>query len=192
MDLRMSDSLFRRFVRQAHVPSESVEQLCSPCSARLKAGMCLIQRCRPKGRRCKTAPNLHRHSGSLVASLLTLTVVATLLALPAKSLRAGTTGPAPQDEKPPAGNSQNGKKLFTSYGCFECHGNHAEGTSVGGPRLGPNPIPFPAFSKYIRQPTGQMPPFTIKVTSDADLADIYAFLQSLPQPPKVDSIPALK
>jgi ubiquinol-cytochrome c reductase cytochrome c subunit len=51
---------------------------------------------------------------------------------------------------------------------------------------------FPAFSRYIRQPTGQMPPFTIKVTSDADLADIYAFLQSLPQPPKVDSIPALK
>jgi len=91
MDSRMIDSLFRRFVRQAHVPSESVEQLCSPCSARLKAGMCLIQRCRPKGRRCKTAPNLHRHSGSLVASLLTLTVVATLLALPPKAF-----GPEPR------------------------------------------------------------------------------------------------
>jgi len=63
---------------------------------------------------------------------------------------------------------------------------------VGGPRLGPNPISFPAFIKYVRQPTGQMPPFTIKVTSDADLADIYAFLQSLPQPPKADSLPALK
>jgi hypothetical protein len=37
-----------------------------------------------------------------------------------------------------------------------------------------------------------MPPFTAKVTSDADLADIYAFLQSLPHPPKADSIPALK
>jgi len=119
-------------------------------------------------------------------------MVAALLILPPKSLRAGTTSAAPQDEKPPAGNTQNGKKLFTSYGCFECHGHQAEGTSVGGPRLGPNPMSFPAFSRYIRQPTGQMPPFTIKVTSDADLADIYAFLQSLPQPPKVDSIPALK
>jgi ubiquinol-cytochrome c reductase cytochrome c subunit len=112
--------------------------------------------------------------------------------LPASSARTVTTRPAPQDEKPPAGNIQNGKKLFTSYGCFECHGHQAEGTSVGGPRLGPNPISFPPFIKYVRQPTGQMPPFTIKVTSDADLADIYSFLQSLPQPPKADSIPALK
>jgi hypothetical protein len=37
-----------------------------------------------------------------------------------------------------------------------------------------------------------MPPYTIKVVPDAELADIYAFLQSLPQPPKADSIPALK
>jgi len=71
-------------------------------------------------------------------------------------------------------------------------GTKRKGPSVGGPRLGPNPISFAAFSQYIRHPTGQMPPFTIKVTSDADLADIYAFLQSLPQPPKVESIPALK
>jgi ubiquinol-cytochrome c reductase cytochrome c subunit len=128
----------------------------------------------------------------LVAGLLAFIVVAGLLALPGSSVRAETMSPPPQDEKPPAGNVQNGKKLFTSYGCFECHGRQAEGTSVGGPRLGPNPISFPAFSRYIRQPTGQMPPFTIKVTSDAELADIYAFVQSLPQPPKADSLPALK
>jgi ubiquinol-cytochrome c reductase cytochrome c subunit len=124
--------------------------------------------------------------------MLAFLVAVALLTLPASSAHTATTSPAPQDEKPPAGNSQNGKKLFTSYGCFECHGHQAEGTSVGGPRLGPNPISFPAFIKYVRQPTGQMPPFTIKVTSDADLADIYAFLQSLPQPPKADTIPALK
>ena len=124
--------------------------------------------------------------------ILAFIVAVALLTLPASSTRTETTSPAPQDEKPPAGNIQNGKKLFTSYGCFECHGHQAEGTSVGGPRLGPNPISFPGFIKYVRQPTGQMPPFTIKVTSDADLADIYAFLQSLPQPPKADNIPALK
>jgi len=124
--------------------------------------------------------------------MLAFIVVAALLAVPANIARGGTTNPAPQDEKPPAGNNQNGKKLFTSYGCFECHGHQAEGTSVGGPRLGPNPMSFPAFIKYVRQPTGQMPPFTTKVTSDSDLADIYAFLQSLPQPPKADTIPALK
>jgi mono/diheme cytochrome c family protein len=153
------------------------------CSARLQAGIWFIQSCRPKGR---------RYRGPLFAGLLAFIVVAALLISPGNSARAGTTSPTSQDEKPPAGNSQNGKKLFTSYGCFECHGHQAEGTSVGGPRLGPNPISFPAFIKYVRQPTGQMPPFTVKVTSDADLADIYAFLQSLPQPPKADSIPTLK
>jgi mono/diheme cytochrome c family protein len=153
------------------------------CSARLQAGICSIRRCRPKGQRYKA---------SLLAGFLAFILAAILLLVPGKSARAGTTIPIPQEEKSSAGNVQNGKKLYISYGCFECHGRQAEGTSVGGPRLGPNPISFPAFSKYIRQPTGQMPPFTMKVTSDADLADIYAFLQSLPQPPKADSIPALK
>jgi mono/diheme cytochrome c family protein len=129
---------------------------------------------------------------SMGATALVFVLVVSLALLPGKAALAGTTTSAPQDEKPPAGSMQNGKKLYMSYGCFECHGRQAEGTSVGGPRLGPNPISFPAFSKYIRQPTGQMPPFTAKVTSDADLADIYAFLQSLPAPPKADSIPALK
>jgi mono/diheme cytochrome c family protein len=127
-----------------------------------------------------------------IAGFSALIIFASLLILPVKNLRGETTSPAPQDEKPPEGNIQNGKKLFTSYGCFECHGNQAEGTTSGGPRLGPKPISFPVFVKYIRQPAGQMPPFTVKVTSDADLADIYAFLQSLPQPPKPDTIPALK
>ena len=180
MGARKIDSLSRRF------------QCGALCSARLQAGMCLIQRCRPEERRDKNLLNPHRHTCSLLTRMVGFAAVAALLILPPKSLRAGTTSASPQDEKPPAGNTQNGKKLFTSYGCFECHGRQAEGTSVGGPRLGPNPMSFPAFSRYIRQPSGQMPPFTIKVTSDADLADIYAFLQSLPQPPKVDSIPALK
>jgi ubiquinol-cytochrome c reductase cytochrome c subunit len=37
-----------------------------------------------------------------------------------------------------------------------------------------------------------MPPFTAKVVSDAELADIYAFLRSLPQPPDADTISLLK
>ena len=151
-------------------------------SARLQAGSGATLKYRPKGQRY----------GLLAAALLSLTVAATSLFLPAPTARAGAAIPVPQEEKAPAGNVPNGKKLYSSYGCFECHGRQGQGTSVGGPRLGPNPISFPAFSKYVRQPSGQMPPFTAKVTSDADLADIYAFLQSLPQPPKADSIPALK
>ena len=139
-----------------------------------------------------TPGRIFARPASSLAALLVFVIAATSLLLPGNTARAGTTTPTPQDEKPPAGNAQNGKKLYISYGCFECHGRQAEGTSVSGPRLGPKPIPFQAFSKYVRQPTGQMPPFTAKVTSDADLADIFAFLQSLPQPPKADSIPALK
>jgi hypothetical protein len=51
---------------------------------------------------------------------------------------------------------------------------------------------YGAFSRYVRQPTGQMPPYTVKVISDQQLADVYAFLQTVPEPPSVDSIPILK
>jgi mono/diheme cytochrome c family protein len=93
---------------------------------------------------------------------------------------------------PPAGNAQNGRKLFAADGCYQCHGYEAQGATPTGPRLGPRPIAFVQFSKYVRQPTGQMPPYTSKVVPDTALADIYAFLQSLPSPPSADSIAALR
>ena len=65
----------------------------------------------------------------------------------------------------PAGNAKNGEKLFVSYGCYSCHGRHAEGSSATGPRLGPNAVTLGLLQKYIRQPTGQMPPYTTKVCS---------------------------
>jgi mono/diheme cytochrome c family protein len=51
---------------------------------------------------------------------------------------------------------------------------------------------FGQFSKLVRQPIGQMPPYTMKSLPDKDLADIYAFLQSLPTPPDAATIPALR
>jgi mono/diheme cytochrome c family protein len=97
--------------------------------------------------------------------------------------------PSPQNTAP-AGNAETGKKLFVSYGCYQCHGYEAQGSSATGPRLGPRPIAFTAFSRYVRQPTGQMPPYTGKVVTDADLANIYAFVQSRPAPPT--NVPLLK
>src|SRR5271163_180419 len=88
----------------------------------------------------------------------------------------------------PSGNVQNGRKLFENYGCYQCHGREAQGGLGTGPRLGPKPIAFAAVQRYIRQPTGQMPPYTAKVVSDKDLADIYAFLQAVKQPPAVKQI----
>ena len=88
-----------------------------------------------------------------------------------------------------SGNVQNGKKIFDTYGCYQCHGHDGHGGA--GARLAPNPISFTAFSKYVRQPTGEMPPYTAKVVSDQELADIYAYLHSLPPPPPVKNIPLL-
>ena len=90
--------------------------------------------------------------------------------------------PSPQPNAAPAGNAETGKTLFVSYGCYQCHGYEAQGSNATGPRLGPRPIAFAAFSRYVRQPSGQMPPYTSKVVSDADLTNIYAFISSRPAP----------
>ena len=106
---------------------------------------------------------------------------------------SGQTAPAPPSTAAaPAGNADIGRKLFASDGCYQCHGYEAQGSTATGPRLGPRPISFAAFSRYVRQPIGQMPPYTNKIVSDADLANIYAFLRALPEPPAVQSIPLLK
>ena len=105
---------------------------------------------------------------------------------------AETPSPQPPATAAPAGNAEAGKKLYVSYGCYQCHGYEAQGSSATGPRLGPRPIAFAAFSRYVRQPTGQMPPYTTKVASDTDLANIYAFVQARPAPPPVQSIPLLR
>jgi ubiquinol-cytochrome c reductase cytochrome c subunit len=83
----------------------------------------------------------------------------------------------------------NGKKIFDKYGCYQCHDHDAKGGA--GARLAPNPLPFVAFSRYVRKPKGEMPPYTSKVVSDQELADIYAFLKTIPVPPSAKSIPIL-
>jgi ubiquinol-cytochrome c reductase cytochrome c subunit len=110
----------------------------------------------------------------------------TLLVLIA--MLAGTQGVTPGT---PKGNGENGKALFMKFGCYECHGREGQG-AVTGPRLNQNPITFARFTAYIRKPSGEMPPYTIKVVSEQQAADIYAFLQSLPKPPAVDSVPLLR
>jgi mono/diheme cytochrome c family protein len=112
-----------------------------------------------------------------------------ILLTAASALAAQTVVPSPAT---PTGDAATGKKLFAGYGCYQCHGYAAQGGGAAGPRLAPRPIPFAAFSKYVRTPTGDMPPYTAKVVSEQNLADLYAFLTSIPQPAPIDSIPLLK
>lgn len=79
---------------------------------------------------------------------------------------------------------ERGKRIYISYGCYQCHGREGQGAPATGSRVGPDPISLPAFIRYIRQPTGQMPPYTNRVTADSELSEIYAFLQALPPPAK--------
>ena len=111
-----------------------------------------------------------------------------LSALCVVSLVAGATlaGQAPE----PQGNAENGRRLFTASYCYACHGTVGQGTTAGA-RLAPRPIAFAAFERYLRQPRGQMPPYTSKVLSDRDLADIYAFLRSIPASTPATGIPLL-
>jgi cytochrome c5 len=128
------------------------------------------------------------------AATILLVGLATAIGVSAQapSPAAPAATPPARAAQAPAGNAEAGKKLFVSYGCYQCHGYEAQGSSATGPRLGPRPLPFAALSKYVRAPTGQMPPYTAKVLPDADLTTIYAFLQSRPVPPAVEDIPLLK
>jgi len=141
--------------------------------------------------------NFRQHS----LALLTTLTLAALLVVSARSIalaqgraeaRAQSASAPQKTDTVPTGNAKNGKTVYTTTGCYECHGREAQGGAGTGPKLGPGAIPFSAFVFQVRSPREQMPPYTSKVLSDADLADIYAFVQSLPQPPKVESIPLLK
>jgi mono/diheme cytochrome c family protein len=118
-----------------------------------------------------------------------------ILLLPAALARATAMGfahtPAPATAPAPAGNAETGKKLYVSYGCWQCHGYEGQGGAAG-PRLAPRPLPFAGFSRYVRRPTNQMPPYTEKVVPNADLEHIHAYLMSRPAAPAVSTIPLLK
>jgi ubiquinol-cytochrome c reductase cytochrome c subunit len=94
---------------------------------------------------------------------------------------SGTALMAQPQAKPTAPNIEKGRLGFVKVGCAQCHGREAQGSPTTGPRLGPGGLPYAAFARYVRAPRLQMPPYTEKVLSDADLADLYAFVQSRPK-----------
>jgi len=90
----------------------------------------------------------------------------------------------------PAGDTARGKRVFEKDGCYECHGYAGEGGRDGA-RIAQTTMPAPAFTRYVRRPSGAMPAFTQKVLSDQELADIYAYLKSLPAAKSAGEIPLL-
>ncbi len=78
------------------------------------------------------------------------------------------------------GNAEAGKKLWTSADarCRDCHGVQGEGAY--GPDLAGRQLSFEQFRRAVRQPWGVMPAFPDNQHSDQELADFYAYFQSLP------------
>ncbi len=96
----------------------------------------------------------------------------------------GSPAPAPQ------GNAESGRRLFVARYCHACHGTVGQGGAAGA-RIAGRSLAFGAFQKYVRQPTGQMPPYPVALLSDRDLADLYEFLRTMPPPPSAAAIPLL-
>ena len=123
---------------------------------------------------------------------ITLPAIGAILLLAAPAPRAQNAAQRGKNETTPAENVETGKKIFMKDGCYECHGREGQGAAqASGPRIGPPQRLIRPFIKYVRQPTGQMPPFTAEVISDQELADIYAYLQSRPRPASSKDIPLL-
>ena len=88
-----------------------------------------------------------------------------------------------------AASAESGKVAFLKHGCWQCHGYQAQGGV--GPKLAPDPITFDTLSTFVRTTNRAMPPFREEILSNEDLADIYAYLQSIPKGPDAKSIPLL-
>ena len=89
-----------------------------------------------------------------------------------------------------AADAAKGKVAFEKNGCWQCHGYQGQGGAAG-KTLAPKPMAFEAFNVFVRNSNTQMPPYPKQILSDADLADIHAYLSSIPAPKDYKSIPLL-
>jgi mono/diheme cytochrome c family protein len=104
-------------------------------------------------------------------------------ALMALFAAGGFDGAARAQDAPP-GDAVEGKRLYLAVGCFLCHGRSGQGGAMNGPApiLAKTAMPFDGFKGQLRQPASDMPAYIEKVMTDQQIADIYAFVESLPGP----------
>ena len=81
---------------------------------------------------------------------------------------------------------RDGRALYESHQCWQCHGYEGQG-SVAGVRIAPTLYPFEAFSRLVRH-TNIMPAYSPNVLTEEQLRLIYAYVRSIPEPPPLDEI----
>ena len=91
----------------------------------------------------------------------------------------------------PAGDVAKGKASFERTGCWQCHGRQGQGGREGPRIASPVPMAWPVLSAFVRTTRGDMPPYTENVLSNQELADIYAYVRSIPPAPDFKTIPML-
>ena len=99
--------------------------------------------------------------------------------------------PIASADQTPAPNADKGKRLYASNACYFCHGTLGQGLGANGARIGPPARAIAGFTAYLRKPAGAMPAFTDRILSDADIADIYAFLRTMSTAKGAKDIPLL-
>jgi ubiquinol-cytochrome c reductase cytochrome c subunit len=88
-----------------------------------------------------------------------------------------------------AGDAAKGKTAFVQHGCYQCHGTVGQGGA--GAKLAPKPLPEETFTSFVRSTNRAMPPYSEQILSNEDLADIYAYLETIPAGPDPKTIPLL-
>jgi len=113
-------------------------------------------------------------------------------ALVGAMLGAGA-GVVAQAQNEPHGDAANGKRIYLAVGCFTCHGRSGQGGALNGPApiVASTALPFDGFKGQIRDPSNDMPAYSDAVLSDKDVADIYAYVKSMPGPRSPKDIPIL-
>jgi mono/diheme cytochrome c family protein len=95
---------------------------------------------------------------------------------------------------PPAGDVENGKKVYLAVGCFTCHGRSGQGGNFNypAPVLAKTSLSAEMLTRIVRTGPNDMPAYPAAVLPDKEVADIRAFLRSLPGRKAVEEIPLLK
>jgi mono/diheme cytochrome c family protein len=89
------------------------------------------------------------------------------------------------------GDADNGKRLYLKNGCYQCHGQSGQG-GLAGARLAQTKLAQAAFIAYVRNPApGGMPPYRTLVMTDRELADVWTYIKTFPEPAPANSIPLL-
>jgi ubiquinol-cytochrome c reductase cytochrome c subunit len=99
---------------------------------------------------------------------------------------------AAQAQDTPKGDPTAGLTEFRKFGCYTCHGIIGQGTLRDGPHINAAAIGYPAVLAQLRHPRYEMPIYTASQIPDSGVADIYAYLTTLPKAPDPKSIKQLQ